>query len=142
MSSKTLYLTCYKVACNDTACTTVDDYNVEHLITCVKLNFSLIYLIVQCRISTEKKLLTMYPDGQLDADLMKMPHHGWTSSNNANFVAEVSPQIAVATGAHELAIKIWKPYNTAKALVLEDLHDGYIYVAASSDGTMESETSK
>lgn len=93
-------------------------------------------------IETEKKLLTMYPDGQLDADLMKMPHHGWTSSNSSAFVTAVSPEIAVATGAHELAIKIWKPYNTAKALVLEDLHDGYIHIAAGSDGKMEHETSR
>lgn len=92
--------------------------------------------------ATETKLRELYTNGELDADLMKMPHHGWTSSNSSAFVTAVSPKIAVATGAHELAIKIWKPYNTAKALVLEDLHDGYIYVAASSDGTMESETSK
>ena len=58
VGSEALYLTCNKVTCDDTACTTVDDDNVKHLVTCIQLNGTLVYLVVECRVCTEKKLLT------------------------------------------------------------------------------------
>ena len=43
---------------NDTACTTVDDYEVEHLVTRVEFHGAEMYLAHERRVSTEKKLLT------------------------------------------------------------------------------------
>lgn len=90
--------------------------------------------------ATEKKLVDLY-GSELDTDLMKIPHHGWSSSNSEAFVNAITPEIAVATGAHEMGIKYWKPYNKANALLLSDLHNGYIHVSADRSGNMEYETS-
>ena len=41
-----------------------------------------------------------------------------------------------------MGIKYWKPYNTAGALVLNDLYSGYIHISADRSGNMDYETSR
>ena len=58
MSSEAFDSACNEVTSDDTASTTVDDYNVEHFVTCVEFYSTSIYLTHQCRVSTEEELLT------------------------------------------------------------------------------------
>ena len=43
---------------NNTTCSAIDDNNIFHLITCIEFDCTLMNLTTQCRISTEKQLLT------------------------------------------------------------------------------------
>ena len=91
--------------------------------------------------ATETSLREEYGD-KLNVDLIKIPHHGWTSSSSNKFVAAVSPKIAVATGAYDMHIKQWGYYDDQEALVLSDLYNGYIHISADSSGAMAYETSR
>lgn len=70
---------------------------------------------------------------KLDVDLLKIPHHGRTTSNCNAFIKAVTPKVAVATGGVALQPEIYKAYAKRGADVYLDYCDGYICV--SSDGT-------
>ena len=44
---------------------------------------------------SEAAMLKMYRNGELDCEILKVGHHGSSSSTTASFLAEVSPEIAV-----------------------------------------------
>ena len=58
MSSEAFQLTGYQVLSDDTACTTVNQYYVEHFVTSVQFYSTGTYLTAQCRVSTQQQLLT------------------------------------------------------------------------------------
>lgn len=70
---------------------------------------------------------------KLDVDLLKIPHHGRTTSSSNAFIKAVTPQVAVATGGVALQPEVYKAYAKRDAKVYLDYCDGYICV--SSDGT-------
>ena len=76
---------------------------------------------------------------KLDADLLKVPHHGYNTSSSGVFIYTVSPQIAVAMGAHTPAVQM--RYEALGITFLYDIYEGYIHVQ--SDGTgMRYETNR
>ncbi len=62
----------------------------------------------------------------LDADLLKLPHHGYKTSNTRAFAKAVSPKLAVATGRLVIQDYQYRAYTGTGARVLFDLVDGYI----------------
>ena len=58
MSSETLDLTRDEVTSDDTTSTTVDDHDIEHFVASVELHSTLTDLTAQCRVGTEKELLS------------------------------------------------------------------------------------
>ena len=89
--------------------------------------------------ATETKLRELYTNGELDADLMKVPHHGIGQSSLA-FIQSVSPEIAVSTGYHEISTDITSRYDAEDVLLLEDRYHGYIHISSGTDGVMTVET--
>ncbi len=88
---------------------------------------------------TETKLRELYTAGELDVDLMKVPHHGIGQSSLA-FIQAVSPELAVATGYHTIASDITSRYASEGVTLLEDIYHGYIHIASGTDGIMSVET--
>ncbi len=64
----------------------------------------------------------------LDVDLLKMPHHGNSTSNSKKFADAVKPQLAVATGRLVIEATQYYVYTKHGAKVLFDYCDGYIHV--------------
>lgn len=82
----------------------------------------------------EKTLVEEYKDtGLLDVDMVKLPHHGDTTSSSSEFADAVTPVIGVATGAVPLDFPLYFRYSQHGKTVLCDYLDGYVHVY--TDGT-------
>lgn len=78
---------------------------------------------------------------ELDCDVMKMNHHGYDTSNRNEFIAAVSPKVAVQF--HSLITNktvAMKYYLKHKALTFYTSQDGSVSVSTSGDGTYEVQT--
>jgi len=82
-------------------------------------------------IAGEEQLLKSAGD-KLDVDLVKICHHGQDTSSNMEFVRQISPKLAIATGFVPIASVVEEAYLSVGAEVLFDRYHGYIHV--SSDG--------
>lgn len=82
-------------------------------------------------VKAEMDYISDIPD-KLDVDLLKIPHHGRTTSSSSAFIKKVTPEVAVATGGVALQPEIYKAYAKRGTDVYLDYCDGYICV--SSDG--------
>ena len=78
----------------------------------------------------------------LDADFLKVPHHGYLTSSSEAFVKRVSPELAVSTGFLQISEKLRTRYADLGVVFLDDGTKGYIHVTAERDGTMAYETSR
>ena len=86
---------------------------------------------------TDAKLLELYTSGELDADLMKVPHHGLgTNTSSVALLAAVTPDYAVATGSFDIPSTITTRYTNVGATLLEDRFHGYIHISSGTDGEM------
>ncbi len=82
----------------------------------------------------EKRLVKEYEGtGLLDVDMIKLPHHGDTTSSCSDFADAVKPVIGVATGAVPLDFPLYFRYSQHGKTVLGDYLDGYVHVY--TDGT-------
>lgn len=90
------------------------------------------------------EMLCLVKNGKekLDADLLKVPHHGHDTSSSRDFLNAVSPKLAVATGRVEIVDAVLNNYKEQNAELLCDLDYGYIHVSADSAGEMTYETSR
>lgn len=68
--------------------------------------------------------------GRLNADLLKVPHHGYATSSSGLFISRVSPEIAVAMSGYRTSIQ--RAYESRDATFLYDRYEGYIHIV--SDG--------
>ena len=87
---------------------------------------------------TEEKLVAMYTEGELDVDLLKMPHHGNPlTSASMRFLQEVSPKYGVATSFEPVGsyISFYKKRGMT-APVFFDRMNGQITFRASADGKL------
>ena len=90
----------------------------------------------------ESDLVKRYKEsGLLDVDFLKLPHHGGDTSNSITFVKAITPVLGVATGNDPVDIMVYGNYKKSTT-VLMDSEDGYVHVAAGSDGVMTYETSR
>ena len=79
----------------------------------------------------------------LDVDLLKAPHHGnGVTSNSEEFLAAVSPQIAVATGFENIQSRIAQRFTNVGATLLGDRTYGYVHITADGTDEMTYETSR
>ena len=93
----------------------------------------------------EEWIASVYTNGELDVDLLKMPHHGDPStSNSAEFFAATTPKLAIATGFLPVESGYLSVYKSRgySGPVLFDRKYGYIHVYATADGTMKYDTSR
>ena len=58
MGCKAFQLTGYKVLCNDTAGTSVNEDNVFHFVAGIQFHSAYVHLAAQCRVCTQQQLLT------------------------------------------------------------------------------------
>lgn len=79
---------------------------------------------------------------KLQADLLKVPHHGHDTSGSREFLAAVNPELAVATGRVEIPEELRKRYEQENIELLYDLIHGYIHISVDSTGEMIYETSR
>ena len=78
---------------------------------------------------------------KVDADLLKIPHHGRPTSGSVDFLNTVSPTVSVATGYVEMPETLQQRYRDCGSEVYTDYIHGYVLV--STDGTdMTVETSR
>jgi len=88
----------------------------------------------------ERELIQKYPEA-LDVDILKIPHHGNSTSSCREFAIAVSPKISVATGGLIMHAHIYRNYSQARSRVLFDYLDGYISIVTDGD-TIEVQTSR
>lgn len=69
---------------------------------------------------------------KLDADLLKIPHHGHNTSSSVSFVMAVKPEIAVAMGYCNMANTVRNAYLMSSTDVVMDRSNGYVHIY--SDG--------
>ena len=90
----------------------------------------------------EKGVLECVDSSLLDADLLKVPHHGFDTSSSVEFLAAISPELAVATSRNPVHSRTLGRYNSLGIPLLDDRTKGYIEVVADEDGNMSYTTSR
>jgi len=90
---------------------------------------------------TDKKLIAMYTNGELDVDMMKIPHHGLgTNICSSALLEATTPEIAVATGSFDISATVAGRFDAVGTTLLEDRFHGYIHISSGKDGVMTTET--
>lgn len=90
----------------------------------------------------EKGVLECVDNSLLDVDLLKIPHHGFDTSSSVEFLAAISPELAVATSRNPVHSRTLGRYNSLDIPLLDDRTKGYIEVVADEDGNMSYTTSR
>lgn len=97
------------------------------------------------QIGAEEQLAEMYPNGELDVDLLKLANHGNPSTSNGKALWDsTKPELAIAIGFYPLETGYTLAYERwgYEGEVLFDRKHGFIHVAATNDGKMDVETSR
>lgn len=92
----------------------------------------------------EERLLAMYTQGELDVDLLKLPHHGDpATSNSPGFLQAVDPEYAVATSFNPVDDYLgYYQKRGMSAVVFFDRRYGYCHIQADTDGKLSCQTSR
>ncbi len=95
-----------------------DDYNDMSLV--IKVSFADTSLLFTGDISEdiEYKLIGAYQSGELDCDFLKIAHHGSNASTSAEFIAAVTPSVAVVSSGE------YNDFGHPRHEVLERLREG------------------
>ncbi len=93
-------------------------------------------------VSGDVMLLNRTDHARLDADLIKVPHHGYDTSGSASLLRAVSPEIAVAMGDYDIPDSVFGLYSDVNCQLLGDRFYGYIHICAGVDGVMTTQTSR
>jgi len=72
-------------------------------------------------------------DKKLDVQFLKIPHHGYDTSDTMKFVQAVSPEIAVAEGGIDMASFIYDRYVSVGSEVYITILDGTVTVAGDGE---------
>lgn len=80
--------------------------------------------------SGEAKIVDLFSD-ELQADLLKVPHHGYETSSSTLFAFKVRPELAVAMGTYCAPIE--NRYKSIGSDFLSDRLHGYIHVSSDGD---------
>ncbi len=93
----------------------------------------------------EQWITSLYTSGEMDVDLLKLPHHGDpNTSNSADMFRATTPKLAVATGFLPLESGYTSVYKGRgySGPVLFDRKYGYVHVYATADGKLNYESSR
>ena len=85
----------------------------------------------------EKWVLERVDNSLLDADFLKVPHHGYNTSSSTEFIQAISPELAMAIGRLPIPAKVSDRYASLGVEFLDDRTNGYVEVTGSLDGTLE-----
>ena len=95
--------------------------------------------LIPGQIGAEAWLVKLYqPTGELDVDLLKLPHHGDPSTSNSSaFFAATSPKMAMATSFNPVGnyLKLYKKRGYTGATFF-DRQYGYVQFYATADGSL------
>jgi len=83
-------------------------------------------------VEQEMKLISMYPEGTFDVEMVKTNHHGTTASSCKEWIAATTPRVAVASSGNPLDSTVYGWFSKVGARVFGDAVDGYVRVV--SDG--------
>lgn len=83
-------------------------------------------------VEQEMKLISMYPEGTFDVEMVKTNHHGTTASSCKEWIAATAPRVAVASCGNPLDSTVYGWFSKVGARVFGDALDGYVRVV--SDG--------
>lgn len=89
----------------------------------------------------ETEMVKEYGD-ELKADLLKIPHHGESTSHSEEFVKAVSAKVAVATGGVKMSLFHHARYKNAGTEVFQSYFDGCVKVTMDKTGGPEVITEK
>ena len=92
----------------------------------------------------EERLVALYTNGELDVDLLKLPHHGDPStSNSESFLTAVDPEFAVATSFNPVGdyMSTYKKRGM-NAIVFYDRMYGFCHIQSGTDGKIVCKTSR
>ena len=95
--------------------------------------------LVPGQIGAEHLLTELYKNGELDVDLLKLPHHGDPStSNSAEFFAATTPKMVMATAFTPVGdyLSVYKKRGY-KNPTFFDRQYGYVQFFATADGTLK-----
>lgn len=105
---------------------------------CLKMTFgaSSFLLAGDMYIGSEGRVAEKYSD-EIRADIVKMNHHGDSTSNSSVFVSSVRPRVAVAMNEGLLSLTVHLKYRKTGALTFYNFADGAVRVSTRGDGTYE-----
>lgn len=91
------------------------------------------------QIGAEQQIVALYQNGELDVDLLKLPHHGDPStSNSKEFFAATTPKMAMATGFVPVGNYFGQYKGRGyKNATFFDRQYGYVHFFATSDGNLK-----
>lgn len=90
----------------------------------------------------EEMLMEATDPALLDADFLKVPHHGHATSSSMEFLNAVSPELSVAMARVPIKPVLREMYKAVGSELLYDLVNGYIHVTADASGNMEYTTTR
>ena len=93
-------------------------------------------------VDEELKLIERIDKELLSVDIVRMNHHGRTTSNCDEWCEAVNAKIAAATGSIEVANTTYSSYAKVGTASYIDTYDGFVRVEAKNDGTFSVETSR
>lgn len=91
------------------------------------------------QIGAEEQLVALYQNGELDVDLLKLPHHGDPSTSNSKaFFAATTPDMVMATAFGPVGdyLSVYKKRGYTKPTFF-DRQYGYVQFFATADSKMK-----
>jgi competence protein ComEC len=92
-------------------------------------------------ITAEKSLLDRHRN-EIQADILKIPHHGKNTSSSPDFISAVKPQVAVAEFENLASLDIYNAYRRKDAKTYITGIDGNVKVVANGTKQYEVVTEK
>lgn len=87
-------------------------------------------------IESEEEMTLKYGN-ELQADIVKMNHHGDSSSNLTEYIQALQPKVAVALNEGIISLVVNMRYQNAGAITFYNCTDGAVKVSTTGDGTYE-----
>ena len=80
----------------------------------------------------QDEIIATYGD-ELDADFLKIPHHGYDNAANRDFIEIVSPEYAFSMGTHTMTAKLYNWYTATGCTAYLDWMNGNCYMVTNGE---------